>query len=162
MPEPSKTELLRSVAFFDDVEERHLGDLARLCNEVSFPARATIFEEYDRAKDVYFILDGHISLAICDASGCRQISQLGKGDLLGWSPLIGRTRLFDTARTATPVKALAFDAEELLDFCKRNPDFGFEFMLRAAAVLGERLIATRRQLLEASGVHLPEFVMDSD
>lgn len=162
MPDQNKTELLRRVAFFNGIEQKYLSELAGLHRELSFPARTTIFEEYDRAKDVYFILEGHITLAICDASGCRQISQLGKGDLLGWSPLVGRTRLFDTARTATPVKVLAFDAEELLQFCKRNSDFGFEFMLRAAAVLGERLIGTRRQLLEASGVHLPEFVMDSD
>jgi CRP-like cAMP-binding protein len=162
MSSHDKTKILQDIAFFQDVGGDYLAELATMCREVSFPARATIFEEYERAKDVSFILEGSISLAICDAAGCRQISVLGKGDLLGWSPLIGRTRLFDTARTVTAVKAVAFDAEELLQFCKDNTAFGFEFMRRAAAVLGERLIATRRQLVKASGVVLPEFAMESD
>jgi CRP-like cAMP-binding protein len=153
---------LKDIKFFEDASDADVAALAKMCREVSFPARATIFEECERATDVYFILDGSISLAICDAAGCRQISVLGKGDLLGWSPLIGRTRLFDTARTAIAVKAIAFDAEELLQFCKDNAAFGFEFMRRAAVVLGERLNATRRQLVKASGVHLPEYAMDSD
>ena len=37
-----------------------------------------------------------------------------------------------------------------------------DFMRRAAVVLGERLAATRVQLLELSGVHLPEFPLESD
>jgi CRP-like cAMP-binding protein len=162
MSAANKAEFLREIRFFDGVDETRRAQLGEMCREVNFPARTTIFEEFDRAKDVYFILEGRVSLAICDATGCRQISVVGKGDLLGWSPLIGRTRLFDTARTATPIKALSFDADELLEFCKRNTDFGFEFMRRAATVLGERLSATRRQLLEASGVHLPEFAVESD
>ena len=113
-------------------------------------------------KDAYFIVDGRVSLAICDASGCRQISVLGGGELFGWSPIVGRSRLFDTARAETAVQALAFDADELMNYCKHHPEFGFEFMRRAAAVLAERLVATRQQLVEMSGVHLPEFTLETD
>jgi CRP-like cAMP-binding protein len=162
MSPANHVQLLRDISFFEGVDDRRLAQLAQMCRAVTFPARATMFEEFDRAKDVYFILEGNVSLAVCDANGCRQISVVGKGDLLGWSPLIGRTRLFDTARTVTPMKALSFDADDLLEFCRKNTDFGFEFMRRAAAVLGERLSATHRQLLEVSGLHLPEFALESD
>jgi CRP/FNR family cyclic AMP-dependent transcriptional regulator len=154
--------LLRELAFFDGLDERHLEALAQRCRVVEFPTKATIFEEFERAKDVYFVVNGQISIAICDASGCRQITMVGKGELLGWSPLIGRSRLFDTARTATNVKALAFDGEELLDYCRSNTDFGFEFVRRVASVLGDRLAATRIQLLELSGVHFPVVPLESD
>jgi CRP-like cAMP-binding protein len=162
MTASNRIEALKELSFFQGVSEGRLAELAELCWEVEFPARTTIFEELDRAKDAYFILDGRISIGICDARGCRQISVIGKGELLGWSPLIGRTRLFDTAHTATAVKALCFQADELLEFCKKNSDFGFEFVRRVATVLAERLSATRRQLLEATGVHLPEYALESD
>lgn len=162
MTEIETTQLLRDLEFFQDIDEVYLRELAGLCRQREFPAYTTIFEEYDRAKEVYFIVEGVIPLAVCDARGCRQIAVVGRGDLMGWSALIGRTRLFDSARTATPVKCLVFEANELLRFCKAHTDFGYEFMRRAAQVLGERLSETRRRLLETSGMQLPEFQLESD
>jgi CRP-like cAMP-binding protein len=162
MADADTLELLSGHEFFLGLDERNLQALAKLCRLVEFPTQTKVFAEFERAKDVYFVVDGQISLAICDASGCRQITVVGKGDLLGWSPLIGRSRLFDTARTVTKVHALVFDGDELIAYCKANPDFGFEFMRRAAVVLGDRLSATRVQLLELSGVHLPEYPLESD
>jgi CRP/FNR family cyclic AMP-dependent transcriptional regulator len=155
-------ELLRDTSFFHGIDDRYLSDLAPLFRLEEFANNTTVFEEFDRAKDVYFIVDGRISLAICDAKSCRQISIVEKGELMGWSPLVGRTRLFDTARTASRVKTLVIDADELLKYCAAHPEFGFEFMRRAARVLAERLSATRVQMLEIGGVHLPEFQLESD
>jgi CRP-like cAMP-binding protein len=127
------------------------------------PARSTLFEEYDRAKDVYVILRGEITLAICEKEdSCRQIGTVGEGDLMGWSKLVGRARLYDTARTLTEVKVLAIDGNELIAFCEGNPAFGYKFMQRVACTLAERLSGTRLQLLEMSGVHLPKFQLESD
>jgi CRP/FNR family transcriptional regulator, cyclic AMP receptor protein len=162
MTTPETLSLLHHHAFFAGFEQRDLEALAEHCRVVEFPNHTTIFEEFERAKEVYFVIDGQISIAICDASGCRQITMVGKGELLGWSPLIGRSRLFDTARAATKVRALVFDGDDLLSYCRSNAEFGFEFMRRAAAVLGERLAATRIQLLELSGVHFPEVPLESD
>ncbi|RIK87642.1 MAG: hypothetical protein DCC67_01590 [Planctomycetota bacterium] len=162
MQDNEPIELLRNINFFTGVGDEHLAALAKMCRLVDFPARTKIFEEFDRAQDVYFIVEGSVSLAICDASSCRQITMVSKGELLGWSPLIGRSRLFDTARTETPLKTVVFRAEDLLKYCQQHTDFGFEFMRRAASVLGQRLSATRQQLLELSGVHLPEIPLESD
>jgi hypothetical protein len=81
---------------------------------------------------------------------------------MGWSPLVGRKRLYDTARTLTAVRALAFVGSELIDFCAANPAFGFEFMRRVAVVLAERLSRARVKLRELSGTYLPEFPVESD
>jgi CRP-like cAMP-binding protein len=162
MADEKLLELLRGHNFFRGVDEKYLQQLAGMCRLAEFPPRTKIFEEFDRAKEVYFIVDGQISLAICDASGCRQITLIGQGELLGWSPLIGRSRLFDTARTASKVHVLVFDGQNLVNFCEKNPEFGFEFMRRAARVLADRLSAARVQLLELSGVHFPEFPLESD
>lgn len=162
MAAENMAELLRQHQFFTGVDAKHIDALAAKCQVAEFPARTKIFAEFERAKDTYFILNGEISLGICDASGCRQITVVTKGDLLGWSPLIGRSRLFDTAWTATHVRALAFDGQELVRYCEEHPEFGFEFMRRAACVLADRLSAARVQLLELSGVHFPQVPLESD
>ncbi len=162
MAQPGNVDLLRETTFFRGIDARYLSDLAPLFRLEEFATNTTVFEEFDRAKDVYFIVDGRISLAICDAKACRQISIVEKGELMGWSPLVGRTRLFDSARTISRVKALVIDAEQLLKYCAAHPEFGYEFMRRAAGVLAERLSATRVQMLEIGGVHLPKFQLESD
>jgi CRP-like cAMP-binding protein len=159
----SIVEKLRTSDFFRDIADEHLEKLAEICREVNFPANHTVFEEYQPAKAVYVILSGEISLAICDQkSSCRQIAAVRKGDLMGWSPLVGRTRLFDTARTVTSVEALEFDGAKLMQFCASNPQFGFKFMHRVACTLAERLSGARLQLLDLCGVHLPVFQLESD
>jgi CRP-like cAMP-binding protein len=156
-------EALRKSAYFSGCADDHLKRLAEICRIEEFPAHGTVFEEYERAEDVYVILSGEISLAICEpAATCRQIATVHAGELMGWSPLVGRTRLYDTAHTLTPVKVLAFHGQELMKFCTANPAFGFQFMQRVACTLAERLGGTRLQLLEMSGVHLPDFRPESD
>ena len=163
MTTQSKLEKLRSSAFFQEFPPEYFEQLVDIGREIEIPARTTVFKEHDRAKDVYVILSGEISLAICDKEdSCRLIGTLHQGDLMGWSPLVGRARLYDTARTVTDVTALALDGQKLMEFCDANPDFGFKFMHRIACVLAERLSGTRLQLLEMSGVHLPKFQLESD
>ena len=58
--------------------------------------------------------------------------------------------------------AVAGNGKAALKLCAEDPEFGFEFMRRAAQVLAERLAATRMQLLEMGGVRLPEVAIESD
>lgn len=163
MAEIDKRETLRQMEFLEDVSDENLERLVALANVVEFPARATIFREHERAKDVYLVVSGEVSLAICAPRvACRQIGTVQHGELMGWSPLFGRLRLSDTAVAITPVVALAFDGGQLLELCHQHPEFGFDFMRRAAQVLVQRLNATRLLLLETAGMRLPEVQIESD
>lgn len=154
---------LQESGFFSDLPEEQLQHLAAIGREVEYRARAEIFHEHEPAKDVFLITSGKVALVICEAGlGCRQIMSVKEGDLIGWSPLLDRPRLSDTARTLTPVKAIAFDGGKLLELCKQNPKFGYQFMRRTAMVLSERLNAVRWQLVDVHGVNLPEVELESD
>jgi CRP-like cAMP-binding protein len=163
MTTQSKLDKLRTSAFFQEFPPEYFEQVVDFGREIDIPARTTVFKECDLAKDVYVILSGEISLSICDKEDCpRLIGTLHQGDIMGWSPLVGRPRLYDTARTVTDVTAFALDAQKLMEFCSTNPTFGFKFMHRMACVLAERLSGTRLQLLEMSGVHLPKVQLESD
>lgn len=147
---------LRKSCFFCNMQLEELQKLSRICQEVELTARMVIFEEYDLAKDVYVIISGQVSLAICEPKqGCRQIAIVGEGELVGWSALLGKTRLSDTASTLTPVKAMKFNGAELSKFCTDHPVFGVEFMRQAACAMALRLSGTRLQLLQMCGNHFP-------
>jgi CRP-like cAMP-binding protein len=163
MNQSTMLEKLKACDFFQGFDDDQLNRLADICQIQEFPARSTVFEEDERARKVYIILSGRVSLAICEpADSCKQIAVVHEGDLMGWSPLVGRTRLYDSAHSLTPVSALVFEGKALMDFCEKCPAFGFRFMHRVACTLADRLSGTRRQLLEMSGVHLPEFPIESD
>jgi CRP/FNR family transcriptional regulator, cyclic AMP receptor protein len=154
---------LRELEFFQGIAADHLDRLAAISRLVEFPAQHAIFHEDEPANDVYFITEGRVSLAICAPKvGCRQLMEVGKGELIGWSPLVGRMRLSDTAQTLTPAQAIAMDGERVLALCAENPRFGFEFMRRAAETLAERLNATRMQLFKMGGMLLPQVQIETD
>jgi CRP-like cAMP-binding protein len=155
--------ILRGVEFFRDIADEYLQRVAGISKIVEFPARHDIFREHEPAKDVFIIISGRVSLIIsAPPVGNRQLMEVSDGELIGWSPLVGRSRLSDTARTLTPTKTIAMDGEQILSLCAKDTRFGFEFMHRAAQTLASRLSATRIQLLKMGGEHLPQVRIESD
>lgn len=156
-------EELRKLEFFRGIADEDLQRLASISRRVDFAAHHDIFREYEPAKEVYMITRGKVSLVICAPNvGCRQLMEVGPGELMGWSSLVGQSRLSDTARTLTASEAIAIDGERLLALCTEEPRFGFEFMHRVAQTLTKRLNATRLQLLSMGGLQLPEVQIESD
>ena len=85
----------------------------------------------------------------------KRLQTVGKGELLGWSPLLGQVEMTATARAMQPTRLVSIDATQLLALCEHNPRFGLEFMKRTAQALSKRLSATRLQLLDVYNDELP-------
>jgi CRP-like cAMP-binding protein len=163
MSKQPTVDTLRSIAFLQGIADKHLEKLAAISQEVELGQQQTIFHQHEPARDVYLIVSGKVSLAVCEPKvGCRQIMEVRDGELIGWSPVLGRSRLSDTASTATAARLVKFPGDELVKLCDENPEFGYQFMRRTAEVLAERLGATRLQLLHMSGVQLPEAPIYTD
>ena len=163
MSDPTVFETLRSMDFFSGIADEHLERFAEIAELVEFQPHRVVFHQEDPAKHVYLIVSGRVVLIRRDpVVGCRELMTVSDGDLIGWSPLVGRRQLSDTARTLTATKAFALDGEQVLAFCREEPQFGFEFMHRAAQVLAERPDATRLQHLRMSGRQLPDVQIESD
>lgn len=157
------TNPLTELEFFRGIAQEHLQRVAAISRTVEFPAQHDIFREDEPAQDVFFVISGRVSLAVCTPHrGCRQLMEVGPGELIGWSPLVGRALLSDTAHTLSPTVAIAIDGQRILKLCAEDPQFGFDFMHRAAQTLALRLNATRLQLLEIGGAHFPRVQLESD
>ncbi len=163
MSEQTNLEALLATEFFHDIDADHVKRLAKIARPMEFPADSEVFHDYDTAKDMYVIISGRVSLILfAPKFGWRKLMEVGDGQLIGWSPLVGRDHLTDTALTLEPTKVLAIEGERVLALCKADPQFGFDFMHRAAKVMAQRVSALRSQLMEISGFELPAVQIESD
>lgn len=143
---------LKNLHLLDGLSDEQLAVLAGIAECVQFAERETIFREGDPANDVYFVVEGSVSLEMCSpGTGCHRILTLGPGELLGWSPVLEQERLTATARAETVVSAVKINGRQLLGLCDQDPRLGYEFMKRAALALARRLSATRLQVLNVYG-----------
>lgn len=155
MSEEHTLETLRGLDFLEGVAEEHLQKLAEVAKSIDFPEGEVIFREGDPALHIYLIVEGRVSLEICaPAIGCRRILTVGKGELLGWSPVLEQAQLTSTARTITATNAIELRGSQVLTLCEHNPRFGYEFMRSTVQALAKRLNATQMQLVDVFGTEM--------
>lgn len=140
---------LRSLAFTQDLEPKHLEKLASIATRVTFSEGATIFREGDASELVYLVEEGQVALETqVPGHGQVTILTVGPGQLLGWSSLFPPQRKTAGARTVTPIRAIAINARQLRELCRAEHDLGYTVMWRVAEVISDRLRAARMQLLD--------------
>jgi len=149
-------ETLRHIDLLKGVSEEELRQIASIAEEADFAEGTLIFRENSPAGHLYLIVEGNVSLEICAPSvGCRRILTVGKGELLGWSPVLENARFTATARAMTDVRTIRIQGQHLLALCESDHSLGYHFMQRAALALAKRLSATRLQLLNVFGNEMP-------
>jgi CRP-like cAMP-binding protein len=155
--------ILREVSFLQDVDEEDLEKLTDITQFVSYDENEVVFRDGDPAENVYVVATGGVSLEICAPGlGCRRILTMGPGELVGWSAVLGQSRLTATARAMNLTCLVKIHAGLLHALCDHDPDFGYEIMRRTALALAKRLSATRMQLLDLYGGEAsPPYAMNS-
>lgn len=156
-------EQLQAASVLQGIPNEYVAKLAAIATFDEFVPFTTIFHEHDPAKSAYVVLEGTVSLAICNPRiGCRQMMQLGPGEMFGWSAIVARPRLSDTATTLTRCRLARFDGQTLRLLCDSEPELGYLFMRRTCEVLVERLGALRQQLMDVCGLQLPSVQVSTD
>jgi CRP-like cAMP-binding protein len=146
-PEP----LLAEHSFFHGLPPGDLRFIAACAKNVSFKAGEIIFREGEEADQFYLIRQGKVSIEVATPRGPAQIQTIGAGDALGWSWLIPPYRWRFDARVIEPTLAFALDGRCLRGKCDDEPRLGYELLKRIAAIITERLRATRLQMLDVYG-----------
>jgi CRP/FNR family cyclic AMP-dependent transcriptional regulator len=145
-------ETLSQAQFFKGLPAPSLETLAGFAEQVRFPAGASLFKEGGDADSCYLVTGGDVALEIAiPGRGQHVIATIHAGEVLGWSWLFPPyTWTFD-AQAFTEVDAIRFGAKDLWEAKTTDPVLGHELMTRFAAVLVDRLQATRLQLLDMYG-----------
>jgi CRP-like cAMP-binding protein len=146
------TGLLRLHPFVMDLADEHMQTLIGCATNAVFEEGAYLIHEGQVAEKFYLIRNGRVALEM-DASerGPLRVQTLGPGEVLGWSWLISPYRWHFSGCAVTDVRAIALDGKCLRTKCENDNRFGYEMLKRLAQVVGSRLEATQRQLLDVYG-----------
>lgn len=163
MNPPNLESALQQLEFCRDMDQADLASLASIATWKEFARGDVLFREGEAAEEVYLIVQGEVGLSVFRPQvGHRHLASIKAGEIVGWSPMLGRQRMSDTARALAPTQTIVVRGGELIQLCYDHPAFGCKFMHRTAQTVAERLSATRLQMLELCGVRLPEAVLESD
>jgi CRP-like cAMP-binding protein len=132
--------------------EPHLQKLAAVAQPREWPAGAVLFREGDDSPFIFVLLSGEVTLEVkAGDRGPTAVYAARGGELLGWSPVLGRHAMTATARATTPCRVAVLEVGRVAALVEQDPPFGVAFLRQLARVVSDRLITTRRCLAAAHG-----------
>lgn len=145
--------ILRDLPFFEGFDERYVEIIAGCAANARFEPGTYIFHEGDDAGLLYLIRSGCVALEMSvPTREPLEIQALGPGDLLGWSWIVAPYQWRFDAHAIEETQAFVFDGACLRRKCEENTDLGYALLKRITVTLGQRLDATRMQLIDIYGV----------
>jgi CRP-like cAMP-binding protein len=140
---------LRDHPFLSDMPVSSLRRLARDAYRAEFSSGETIFREHGFADRFFLIREGLVRLDTEVAGrGSVNVETVGADAALGWSWLLAPYRWHLTATAVERTFAIVLDASTLRSLMAADPSLGYELMRRLAAVIFDRLEATRARFAE--------------
>jgi len=96
---------------------------------VQFPSKETVFAQGDPAKNVFYIQEGSVKLAVVNES-CKEavVAILGPGDFLGEGCLAGQPNCMATATALVPTTALVVEKGEMIRVLHGEHEFSDRFI----------------------------------
>jgi CRP-like cAMP-binding protein len=142
--------------FFSSLPVASLRRLAHHVYRVEFSPGETVFREGGLADRFFLVRQGAVRLSVEVAGrGQVDVETLGADAALGWSWLMPPYRWHLTATALTRTSALAIDATTLRALMAADPVLGYELMRRFAAIIYDRLRATRERFVRQT-ISLPD------
>ena len=139
----SRTEALRSIPLFRDLDEQDLSDIAELLIERKFLKDSTIFEENVPGDYMYLIQEGQVKVTKMSDDGREKILDfLSEGDFVGEMALVESAPRTASVKTMRATVLLALSRHDFLGLLRRSPDISLE-VLRS---LSRRLRETNEQI----------------
>jgi CRP/FNR family transcriptional regulator, cyclic AMP receptor protein len=108
-----------------------------------------LFRENATNDAILLMISGRVALEMnVPGRGNVRLLSLGAGDWLGWSALLGSGQMTTSAIVLADTRIAEFSAADIAELCEHNHSFGYHLMRHLAKALGNRLVATRLQLLD--------------
>jgi CRP-like cAMP-binding protein len=150
------TQLIRRFPFFAGFSHDQFNTLAKAAKNLSVESGHRFFQEGETLRHFYLVLDGSIAITInvpdrdVPQPLTNQItgnlinkeltvSNVGVGDVFGWSALIPPNTSTANARAVTASRVIKFDGEALRPHIGDDCAFGYLLALKAAQIVRQRL-----------------------
>lgn len=149
---------LKSSELFEGLETSHLEKVSPLCRGNSYKQGAIIFQEGDKAEELYLLTDGRVCLEMelrpvpnrPAIPTCLEV--VSKGDCFGWSALVEPHTYTLSARCLSNCTVLTIKGDMLRKAMADDPVLGYEVMTKLSQVIAFRLLHTRLRLTSGLGL----------
>jgi toluene monooxygenase system ferredoxin subunit len=145
------TELLSKFDLFADVDKEQLEAVAKVSKEISFEKGETVFNEAQKADELYFLLEGEIALQIQLTSRPVKITTLivnQSNQNFGWSSIVSPYFFTASAECREACHVVAVNGKEFMRILENDPNTGFMVMRRITEVISNRLRICRTTMLK--------------
>lgn len=131
-----------------------VADLAPASEIWEFVPGENLFRENAPFAHLLVIDAGKVALEMgVPGRGRTRILSLGAGDIVAWSAVLGNGQMTTSATSLEATRVIALPAGRILALCESNHEVGYFFMKALAKAIGNRLVATRLQLLDVFSPH---------
>ena len=140
---------VRGVPIFKELRDDFLVRLASIMDELSFPAKHTIFTEGQEGRSLYIVVSGRVRVHIGD----RDLAQLEKGATFGEMSLFDAEPRSASVTTMEPCECLMLTQQQLYEAIDETPGIAvnvIRLLSRRIRELNQKLNAHEARLTEAT------------
>ena len=126
--------------FFQEVKAfEAFKELSEEKEERSYRKKDILFEEEDTPRQVYFIVEGKVKLYKTNETGKELITEvLGKGDFLGYLPMIQGTKYTESAAAMEKVVLRVIPKKDFMDLLYNNSNVAAQLIKMLANNVSEK------------------------
>jgi len=135
--------------FFSDLSQEHIEWLAEQAVETRFDADQLVARQGERADRFFLLLEGGLGVEIPAIAGPKlEVTQLGPGQIFGWSWLIRPYKWHFNARALESTRVLDFDGKAILEHCEEDHSFGYALFKLFSYLMATRLESAQRKMMD--------------
>lgn len=145
-----KVEVLRNVELFEGSADDLLTKVAEIAEEKTFSLGEMIFDEGEKAKWVYILLEGkvRISIDLTSKPTYVTVAMLDESNMaFGWSGIVAPYRYTSSATCEVETRVLAIPGVEFEEMLMKEPIYGCRVMKKLSELISSRLRNSRMVLL---------------
>jgi CRP-like cAMP-binding protein len=141
---------LKKYEIFAAFSDQQLAVLAKITEKQTFKANAHVYEHGDRAKAMFIVTKGLVSLREMKPGDQVGIAfeMRERGEMFGAACLMKPQQYTLTGVCLEDSEILAIDADKLFDLCEADTAMGYRLMQKVAQLYFERYKVAKRQLHE--------------
>ena len=140
----SETTMIKGHELFQSLSFEEVEQVSSFAGPKPYEKGGVVFRKGDRGSHFFIVLEGRVNLVLPSADNESQlvVGRLGKGDMLGLSPLLGSERYSATARCSEASTVLAVEIVPFRRLLEDNARVGLHIMNVVARAYFSRYIDT--------------------
>ena len=144
----NKLEVLRRSDLFQELDDGQLSLVGELGTPQEFEA-GTVLHKQGLLGDMIYVIEEGLAAIILEVGPMaqRQVQAAANFQSFGWVAMIPPYTCTATSKTLERTKTIAFNGQELLGLCSKEPEIGFKVLQALACVISGRLRKAYVQLL---------------